>query len=232
MIAHILELSDVTVSEVMVPLSGVVAMPENTPVSTLVREINEKKYSRIPVYRERLDQVVGVVHAFDVLKSGSAALVASDIMRAPLFVPESNKVLDLLSQMQRAQQNLAVVVDEYGGAVGIISQEDILEEVVGDIEDEYDLAQNTIRKNPDGSHSLPAATSISVINQELGDCLAESDDYESIGGLLLERFTRIPKVGESLDLGDLTITVLSVSPRRIEEVRIAKKPQKNTKPIS
>lgn len=220
MIARIFELSDLTVADVMVPLSSVAALSEEATLADLVQEIQEKKYSRLPIYRERLDQIVGLVHAFDVLKPNPTKQTAGDFMRPVLFVPESHKAMDLLSQMQKSQQSLAVVVDEYGGAVGIVTQEDLLEIVVGEIEDEYDVTPSTIRKEADGSYRILAETPISQLNQELGLHLPESDEYESVAGLMLEKIKHIPKVGESIQLGTVRMVVVRANDRRIEEIRL------------
>lgn len=220
MIARILDLSDVTVDQIMVPLSGVVALPEESTADAIIREISENKYSRIPIYRDRLDQIIGVVHAFDVLNLQSVHQKVASLMRPPLYVPESHKAVDLLAQLRTVGENLAVVVDEYGGAVGIISQEDILEEIVGEIEDEYDEHPPYIYKQPDGSYLVSGPTPISAIQEKIGVSLPESEEYESIAGFLLEQFKRIPRVGESLSFHGAVFTVRTATERRIEMVHV------------
>ncbi len=223
MIARILELSESTVTDLMVPLSGVTALPETATLEEISQNVIDKKYSRIPIFRDRLDHIIGVVHAFDVLKAGNASRkIAADLMRTPLFVPESQRVTELLSHMQKMGQNLAVVVDEYGGAVGIITQEDVLEEVVGEIEDEFDVPQTMIYKEPDGSYRVSASISIAELNQKLSLELPESDEYESIAGLILEQLKRIPRAGEILKIGTVTLMIHTANQRRVEEVRIRK----------
>ncbi len=229
MISRILELSDATVDHVMVPLSDVTALSAGARVQDLAREIADKKYSRIPIYRERLDQIVGVVHAFDVLKATRGSMTAAELMRSPIFVPESTKAMELFTRMERARQGMAVVVDEYGGAVGVVTMEDILEEVVGEIEDEHDEAPQLYSREKDGSFRVKARMSIAQLNRdvtkELGGELPESDDYESLAGLILDRLRHIPKPGEALRLGGLVIEIVVASERRIEEciVRALKK---------
>jgi CBS domain containing-hemolysin-like protein len=209
----------------MVPLSDVTALPETASIAALAREIVDKKYSRIPIYRERIDQIIGVVHAFDVLKATRTQLLAQDLMRPPIFVPESSQVMELLARLERARQGMAIVVDEYGGAVGVVTVEDILEEVVGEIEDEYDEAPPLISKQADGSFRVMARISIEQLNRELGVALPESDDYESLAGLLLDHLRHIPRTGEVMRLHGVTLEVLSANERKIEEVvlRTAKK---------
>ncbi len=225
MITRIFEFSGVEVYSLMVPLSDVTALPEDATVDELAREIADHKYSRIPIYRERIDQIVGVVHAFDVLKAGRSQLCAADLQRPPIFVPESQKAVELLARLQRGRQGMAVVVDEYGGAVGVVTVEDILEEIVGEIEDEYDVAPPQVRREPDGSFRVPARISIGQLNRELGTELPESDDYESLAGLLLDKLKHIPRQGESVSIANVVVTVSVANDRRIEEavLRVGRK---------
>ncbi|HEY1548842.1 MAG TPA: hemolysin family protein, partial [Kofleriaceae bacterium] len=141
MIANVFELSEYKVGELMVPLSEVTALPEDVSVGEAALEIADKQHSRMPIYRSRLDDVVGIVHVFDILQAASGKTTAkqvSELAHAPLYVPETMKASDLLVQLQAERQHLAIVVDEYGGAVGIVTIEDLLEIIVGDIEDEHD----------------------------------------------------------------------------------------------
>ncbi len=224
MISRIFDFASITVYSVMVPLSDVVALPESATVADLAREIADKKYSRIPIYRDRLDQIVGFVHAFDVLKAPRTA-TAGQLARTPQFVPESSQAMSLLARLERMRQGLAVVVDEYGGAVGIVTVEDILEEIVGEINDEYDEAPPTIIRQRDGSYRVQARIAVAQVNKELRLALPESDDYESLGGLILDQIKHIPKIGETLILGGVTVEIVAANERRIEEVvvRLAKK---------
>lgn len=225
MIQRIFEFTDATASSLMKPLSDVLALPETATVADLAREIADKKYSRIPIYRERIDQIVGVVHAFEVLKAARSGSTAKALMREPVFVPESIQAVDLFVRLERSRQALAIVVDEYGGAIGIVTVEDLLEEVVGEINDEYDEAPPAISRQKDGSYRVQARTSVAQINRELQLDLPESDEYESLGGLLLERLKHIPRPGEQARIGNVTIEILAATERRIEEVvlRIGKK---------
>lgn len=224
MISRIFDFASIQVYSIMVPLSDVVALPESATVADLSREIADKKYSRIPIYRDRLDQIIGFVHAFDVLKAPRSAK-AAELARTPLFVPESSQVMSLLARLERMRQGLAVVVDEYGGAVGIVTVEDILEEIVGEINDEYDEAPPTIARQRDGSFRVQARIAVAQLNKELQLELPESDDYESLGGLILDQVKHIPKIGERVTLANVTIEIVAATERRIDEVvvRVAKK---------
>lgn len=218
MIARIFDFPSLRADDVMKPLSDVAAQAETASIADLAREIADKKYSRIPIYRERLDQIVGVVHAFDVLKSGRSSGKAKDLMREPLYAPESCPALDLLVRLERAHQGMAIIVDEYGGAVGLVTVEDLLEQVVGDIEDEYDEEPPSLSRQRDGSYRVQARVSVEQLNRELSLDLPESDDYESLGGLLLERLKRIPRPGETIHIGKVTFEIAIANERRVEEV--------------
>ncbi len=222
MITNVLDLGDTTVYDVMVPLSEVTALPEDATLDEAAAEIADKQHTRIPIYRERVDQIVGVLFAFDVL--GAEALgkkgTVADVARPPIYVPEAKPTADLLVELQRAGEHLSVVVDEYGGAVGICTIEDILEEIVGEIDDEYDRGPSTIRNEGPGLWRVQARTTIAKVNESLGVELPEGEDFESIAGLLLDRLKRIPKEGETIRIGEVTITILASNERAIEEVRI------------
>ena len=222
LVMNVLDFGNRTVYDVMVPLSEVTALPEEATLQEAAAEIADKQHTRIPVYRERVDQIVGVLHSFDVLAAeaqGKGQSIA-DLSRPPIFVPESKPTVDLLRELQRAGQQLAVVVDEYGGAVGICTIEDVLEEIVGEIEDEYDRGPSPIRPEGPGLWRVLARTAVSRVNQTLGIGLPEGADYETVAGLLLDRLKRIPREGETLRLGTATITIVSASDRAVEEVRI------------
>jgi CBS domain containing-hemolysin-like protein len=235
MIARIFELSDTTVYDVMVPLSEVTALPDDGSLEDALREFDDKQHTRIPVYRERIDQIIGVVHAFDALAASSAGTAPSRgdtgagqssvplaaLARPPLFVPETALAVDVLAQLQRAGQGMAIVVDEYGGATGVITAEDILEEVVGEIEDEYDrLDPPLIHREAPGLYRIEAKAGVAKVNATLRTELPEGEDYESIAGLLLHHLKRIPRVGDVLRLPSATITVTRGTERAVEEVRI------------
>ena len=225
MIANVFELSEYKVGELMVPLSEVTALPEDTPITEAATEIADKQHSRMPIYRSRVDDVVGIVHTFDVLQaaSGKDKKTVADLAHPPSYVPETMKASDLLVQLQADQQHLAIVVDEYGGAVGIVTIEDLLEIIVGEIEDEYDTEPSPIRAEKPGVWRVEARTTVARLNADLDLGLPESDDYETIAGLLIEKFRRIPDKGEVLTLGALTVEIVAATDRAIEAVRITKR---------
>jgi putative hemolysin len=225
MIANVFELSEYTVGELMVPLSEVTALPEDAPIAEAAREIADKQHSRMPLYRTRVDDIVGIVHVFDLLaaaaKGGTETLAT--LAHPATYIPETMKGSDLLVQLQSDQTHLAIVVNEYGSAVGICTIEDLLEIIVGDIDDESDTEPSPIRAERPGSWRVEARTSVARLNAELELGLPESEDYETIAGLLIERFRHIPERGETLALPGMVIEVIAANERAIEAVRITKR---------
>jgi CBS domain containing-hemolysin-like protein len=139
-------------------------------------------------------------------------------MREPLYAPESCPALDLLVRLERAHQGMAIIVDEYGGAVGLVTVEDLLEQVVGEIADEYDEEPPALSRQRDGSYRVQARIAVEQLNRELKLSLPESDDYESLGGLLLERLKRIPRPGEVVKIAGVSFEIAAANERRVEEV--------------
>jgi len=168
---------------------------------------------------------LGIVHIFDVLQTGpeKRGQPVSEVARPAVYVPETMKAIDLLVELQAQGNHIAVVVDEYGGAVGVVTVEDLLETIVGDIEDEYDVEPSPIRNERPGVWRVEARTSVARVNEELDLDLPESDDYETVGGLLIERFRHIPGPGESVTVANATIEVIAASDRAIELVRVTKR---------
>lgn len=225
MIANVFELTQAEVSDVMVPLSEVTALPEDTPLSEAALEVADKQHSRMPVFQGRVDNVVGVVHVFDLLQAGVDASVGTvgEVARPATFVPETMRAVDLLVELQQTGRHMAMVVDEYGGAVGIVTVEDLLEEVVGEIQDEHDRPPSLIRQERPGVWRVAARAPVDRINHELELELPESEDYETIAGLLLEHFKRIPEAGESMIVGAVTVRVVAASDRAVETVQILRR---------
>jgi CBS domain containing-hemolysin-like protein len=219
MIDKIFDLGDTAVREIMVPLVDVVALPETARPEEAVRLIQERGFSRIPVYTDRVINIVGVVTAMDLLRRGADASDLKALMRPATYVPETKRIDELLSDMQKARVQLAVVIDEYGGAVGIVTVEDIVEQVVGEIEDEHDRTGATVERLPDGSYRVVGRERVQDLNDAL-DWSLPTGDYETVAGLVLATVHRIPLVGEEFQVGRYTCTVLEADQRRILTVRI------------
>jgi magnesium and cobalt exporter, CNNM family len=226
MIANVFELSEYKVGELMVPLSEVTALPEDAPIGEAASEIADKQHSRMPIYRERVDDIIGIVHVFDILQAaakGDTSKTVAALAHAPTYVPASMKASDLLVQLQSEQTHLAIVVDEYGGATGICTIEDLLEIIVGDIDDEYDTEPSQIKMERPNVWRVEARTSVARLNTELDLGLPESENYETIAGLLIEKCARIPDRGETVSLPGIVIEVVAATDRAVESVRITKR---------
>jgi len=227
MIDKIFDLGETAVREVMVPLVDVAALPETATPADAVRLIQERGFSRLPVFTDRVFNIVGVVTTMDLLRRGGEAFDLRSLMRPATYVPETKRIDDLLREMQKNRLQLAVVVDEYGGAIGIVTVEDIVEQVVGEIRDEHDRTPDTVERLPDGSYRVAGRASLDEVNEAL-DWELPKGDYETVAGLVLATVHRIPLVGEVFRVGRFAITVLEADKRRVLAVRITPgAPKKN-----
>jgi CBS domain containing-hemolysin-like protein len=207
----------------MVPLVDVAALPETGSPDDAVRLIQERGFSRIPVFTDRTFNIVGVVTTMDLLNRGADAPDLRALMRPASYVPETKRIDELLSEMQKNRVQLAVVVDEYGGAVGIVTVEDIVEQVVGEIRDEHDRTPDTVERLPDGSFRVAGRASIDEVNEAL-DWDLPKGDFETVAGLVLATLHRIPPIGEVFRVGRHSFTVLEADKRRVLTVRITPVP--------
>jgi CBS domain containing-hemolysin-like protein len=220
MIDKIFDLGDTKVREVMVPLVEVAMLPVSARPMDAIDLIQRRGFSRIPISRERETDIVGVVTAMDLLRRGIEAATLDGLMRPPYYVPETKRIDDLLREMQRARIHLAIVVDEYGGATGVVTLEDIVEQIVGEIQDEHDRAPAPVERLPDGSYWVAARTNIDELNEAL-DWTLPSGEFETVAGLVLTSLHRIPRTGEEFQVSGYTITVLEADQRRVTAVKIA-----------
>jgi putative hemolysin len=220
MIDKIFDLGDTLVREVMVPLVEVAMLPADATPADAVALIDKRGFSRIPVFRERETNLVGIVASMDLLSRGAEACTIGELLREPYYVPETKRIDDLLRDMQRTRSHMAVVVDEYGGSTGIVTLEDILEQIVGQIEDEHDRTPPTVERLPDGSFWVAARTNIDELNDAL-DWTLPKQDYETVAGLVLATLHRIPRTGEEFQVPGYAVTVLEADTRRVMAVKIA-----------
>ena len=223
MIEGVEHLSDTIVKEVMVPRTDTVFLPLDEAEEEVFRALIESGHSRIPVYRESIDNVVGVLYAKDVLASliAKKKLEISAIMRKPFFVPETKKIDSLLREFKRRKVHLAVVLDEYGGTSGIVCMEDIIEEIVGEIQDEYDNeAESCVQLGPD-AWLCDAKTRLDEVGDRIGIELPE-DAFDSLAGYVFDLFGRIPAENESLETETARFTIQAMEAHRILSVKIEK----------
>ena len=226
MITAVLRLEEITAREVMVPRVDLVAVEANTPVGAMSELMSEGGKSRIPIYEETLDKVVGIVHARDLLRhlgpgTSPATMTVRDIARPAVFVPESKPLDELLREFQEQRMTIAVVVDEYGGVEGLITMEDMVEEIVGEIEDELEREEPSVLQISEGVVVVDARLPLDEVN-ELFHTDLEGDGFDTLGGLLFARFGKIPTTGDELALDGLRLRVLSTTGRRIRKVRIVR----------
>ena len=222
LIDSIFRFSETAVAEVMVPRVDVVALPKETPLMQALDVIVEAGHSRIPLYDETIDKIVGILYAKDLLtcfRDGETDITVDRIMRPPFFVPETMMVDELLPILRQKRTHMAIVVDEYGGTAGIVTIEDLLEEIVGEIQDEYDSEPPMIQPQEDGSYIVNGRMDVDDLNRELGVHLpTEDESYSTLAGVIYAQLQRVPEPGDAFDLDGVHIEVLKVNDNRIEEV--------------
>jgi putative hemolysin len=225
LIQAVLDFKDKVARDVMVPRTEVVAIDVDTPVPEILRILAEEGHSRMPVYRESLDDVVGTLHARDLvpLMENPALIVLRDLLRPPHFVPWSKPVDQLLREMQRRHVHMAVVVDEYGGVMGICTLEDVLEEIVGELGDEFEAPEGRgVEAHADGTYTVRADTPVAEFNRLAGAALPEEGGYETVGGFLNSLAGAIPVSGDRFFYKGWLFTVSEASPRRVLKARAAR----------
>jgi CBS domain containing-hemolysin-like protein len=231
LIHSIIEFGDTRVSEVMTPRPDIVAVPETATVREARDIIIQSKYSRLPVYRDQIDNVEGIIYVRDLLQrwaDGKENEKIGPLIRSVYFVPETKPVAKLLEEMQKAHVQLSMVIDEYGGVCGLVTVEDILEEIVGEIEDE-DIAGeelHEIREKGEGVYEVLGSTEIGKI-ERLFDMEIEADDFTTIAGLVINESGKVPAVGEHLTFRGLAVEVLEADERRIGRLRVKRAEQQN-----
>ncbi len=243
-IENIFEFSHTTVREVMVPRTRVIALDLDLPQNEILRTVRENMYSRYPVFRDDLDHVFGFVHTKDILIGNLCSgkdLDIEGIVRGLLFVPENKKVSSLLREMQRKRIQMALVVDEYGIMSGLVTTEDLLEELVGEIEDEHDVGETRrVQKLPDGSMMVDALLPINELAEYLEVTVEEGLPYDTLAGLILDRLGKFPQKGEKIEWMGYILTCEEVTETAILKVRIVRReeppdntaaPENNESPI-
>jgi CBS domain containing-hemolysin-like protein len=221
MMRGIVDLDDTRVRELMTPRTDIVALPVETSVTEARRKVLEAGHSRLPVYRETIDNVVGVLHARDLFRAwedGVEEETIAQYLRSAIFVPETLSAAELLADM-RQKMHIAMVVDEYGGIAGLVTLEDVLEEIVGDIQDEHEEGQELLRQDEDGSWLINAVTHVEELEGLFGIEMGERD-FDTVGGMVVEAFGRVPVVGESQVIRGLHVEILEADRRRVQQVRI------------
>ncbi|MGB5531001.1 MAG: hemolysin family protein [Ignavibacteriaceae bacterium] len=227
-ISSFVDFKSVLVAEVMTPRVDIISVPFNISNEELIDTINKSGHSRFPVYKENLDKIIGIVHAKDLLqylrgKTFQVEETLTKIAREVLFVPERKKISEMLQDFQQKKVHIAIVVDEFGGTSGLITLEDIIEEIIGEIWDEHDQEENAIKIISSDKISVLGKVAVSELNDLMGlDLIPPSDDYETIAGLVINRAGDIPREGYSFTLNDYKLTVKEVLKKRIKRIEIDK----------
>jgi putative hemolysin len=227
-IHSVFEFTDTIVKRAMTPRTEVVGLEIGSDQNTVLRTVTEEGYSRLPVYRDTLDNVIGVIHAKDVINilQNSDLIILEDIIRKPYFVPDSMKISKLLREFQKKRAQMAIVLDEFGGTAGLITLEDIIEEIVGEIEDEYDEERKEIDLLPDGSAVVRGSIPLRELNEKLKINLPE-EQFETLTGIIINTIGRIPLLDEKIELFDLDFTILEKVGHHLRKIKISKKAGEN-----
>jgi putative hemolysin len=218
------------VSDALVPLVEVVALPITATVAQAIAEFSRTGFARLPVYRDRIDDLIGHVEQLDVLDVTDQSAPVTDFMRPALYLPETASLDRVLEVMQTEGERLAVVVDEYGGAVGLMTSHDVFEEIAGRIDDEFDRDENPIRPQAGGGWLIKPRIEIEELNQTLKTRLPRDEAFETLGGFILDRLGKIPAVGDTVRWRDWTFTVTQATPRTVDLVLATRGPARPAPP--
>ena len=225
LLQSVVEFGDTLVREVMTPRPDIVAVPSDATLDELRKLFTEQQYSRLPVFEKNLDSVTGFVFVKDLVALGNrlgSDHVVEELLRPAYVVPETKRVAELLKELQRKHVQSAVVHDEYGGTAGLVTIEDLLEEIVGEIRDEYDVETDPIIEEKNDTFVFSGGVSIDDMAKRLGVTI-ESQGFETVAGYVLARLGRVPQVGENFDIDDVNVSVLEAERRRVHRVRLQRR---------
>jgi len=234
MISGVLKIASLDVDDIMLSRTKMVTVDLSMSVNSILKKIILSSHTRIPVFAEDKEDIIGILHAKDLLKlifdievedSTSKELDANDIksvLRPAIFIPETKKLNSLLRDFKNSQNHIAIVVDEYGAISGLITIEDILEEIVGDIDDEFDIISESIKKLPDNKYIIDATVSIDEFNEYFNTGIDEEDDFDTIAGMIIQTLEHLPAKGESIIIEDYKLTVNESNNRKITTVIVEK----------
>lgn len=222
LIKNVFDFNERIVKNIMVPRTKIVAVEVNDTAEVFIDTVTDEGYSRIPIYEDNIDCIVGVVHTKDLLPIlvKGEKVILRDIMRSPYFIPETKKINDLLTEFQLKRIQIAFVLDEFGGTSGMVTLEDIVEELVGDIQDEYDEEVPVVEKLSDVEYMVDAGANLHDVNSYLPVELPESSDYDTVAGLVSELFEKIPDVGDSTSAFGYVFTIMRKTQQNIEFVKL------------
>ena len=224
MIRGVFEVSELQVRDIMIPRSSMISLNADASITDLLNQISNSGHSRFPVIGENKDEVVGILLAKDLLRfsnqDNNSDFEIKDFLRAPTFIPESKRLKILLNEFRKSRNHMAIVVDEYGRIAGLLTIEDVLEQIVGDIEDEFDAEDlPMIREKRKGQYEIDALIRIEDFN-EFFDTQYLDEDFDTLGGMIINKLGRFPKIGESLSINPLTFKVIKSDSRRLQLIEV------------
>jgi len=222
LIKNVFDFNERIVKNIMVPRNKISAVEIDCPVDEFLDKITMEGYSRIPIYDDNIDQIIGIVHTKDILPiiSKGRELVLKNIIRKPYFIPETKKINDLMAEFQQKRIQLAIVLDEFGGTAGMVTLEDIVEELVGEIQDEYDEEIPVVEQLSDTEYMVDASANVHDVNELLPKSLPESSDYDTVSGMVSDLFDRIPDVGEHREFHGYNFIIMKKTQQNIEFVKL------------
>lgn len=230
MIHSIFEFGDTVVKEVMVPRIDMICISINDSLDRILAVTVEEGFTRLPVYKDNLDNIIGILYVKDLLNllRDKELIIIQDIIRQPYFVPENKKVTELLKEFKKGKLHMAIIVDEYGGTSGLVTLENLIEEIVGEIRDEYDLEESKLQFADDGAGVIEGKMSIDEIKEILHLDFPFTDDAGTIGGFIVNYLGRVPHIGEEIRINNFLITIINADRRKINQLKIIE--QKDTRP--
>ncbi len=233
LIENILKFSDKIVREVMVPRGDVVAINIDEEPRRVIRKVVEEGFSRMPVFSGAIDNIVGIIYAKDLITmaEGSGAIVLQDLLRDPYYVPESKKISQLLREMQLNKVHLAVVVDEFGGTEGIVTLEDVLEEIVGEIQDEYDESLSEFTRDENGAIHFPGSMTVDRFAELLQCEIPREDDYDTMAGFVQKLAGKLPQKGEVYRYGEMSFVIEDLARHRIKRLKVSFREHPSVHPL-
>jgi CBS domain containing-hemolysin-like protein len=221
MISNILDLKDISAKEIMVPRVDVIGINLGMEMAEVLKIVDQNGRSRLPVYKDNIDNICGILHTKDLFKYAikKQGFDLSKVLREPFFIPESKNIYELLIELKEKKNHMAIVVDEYGGMSGIVSFEDIIEMIVGEINDEFDKVSEEFVKVADGKYVVEGRMPLEELNEKIGSEFYE-DNIDTLGGLIFMIFGKIPVKNEKIEYKNYLFTIESISGRKIKKVKI------------
>jgi magnesium and cobalt transporter len=222
MLQSILELDDTIVREIMVPRTSMICCDRSAPLSEVLKAINESGHSRIPLYDTSRDNIIGLIYAKDLLRFWGTSLdklKLEQVLRPPYLVPESKNVSDLLQEFRQRRVHIAIVIDEYGGTSGLVTIEDLIEEIVGDIQDEYDLEEEWLIEEEGGAVLVDGRLNVEEFEEHFSLAI-EREKFDTVGGYVVEMLGRVPAQGERLEFDRLKFQIVDADPRAVRQIRV------------